>query len=208
MWILFDAITSKSWKYVICELAIVNENKDFVTLKHNLLLICHQHVTKFNMDVIKILAILPFSIFISFEHLTIRSWCSMPEDEQRLSASPFEEYFWRDTKGMCSPEQAQYYRGQGIRVDRRKNLKLNLVVRWSWKQNNILHLIIFQVNVKTEPVVTVQSGPKSVRGWKIPEGAVNVPSFESADPAFNSTLLNGTIVFSILKLVSMLATNA
>ena len=37
---------------------------------------------------------------------------------------------------------------------------------------------------------------------------MNVPSFESADPAFNSTLLNGTIVFSILKFVSMLATNA
>ena len=35
----------------------------------------------------------------------------MPEDEQRLSASPFEEYFWRDTKGMCSPEQAQYIGG-------------------------------------------------------------------------------------------------
>ena len=43
---------------------------------------------------------------------------------------------------------------------------------------------------------------------KNPEGAVNVPSFESADPEFNSTLLNGTIVFSILKFVSMLATNA
>ena len=37
---------------------------------------------------------------------------------------------------------------------------------------------------------------------------MNVPSFESADPEFNSTLLNGTIVFSILKFVSMLATNA
>ena len=43
---------------------------------------------------------------------------------------------------------------------------------------------------------------------KNPEGAVNVPSFESANPEFNSTLLNGTIVFSILKFVSMLATNA
>ena len=108
MWILFDAITSKSWKYIIGELTIVNENKDFVTLKHNLSSICHQDVAKFQIDVIKISAILPFSIVIIFEHLTIKFWCSMPEDEQRLSASPFEEYFWRDTKGMCSSEQAQY----------------------------------------------------------------------------------------------------
>ena len=43
---------------------------------------------------------------------------------------------------------------------------------------------------------------------KLPEGAVNVPSFERADPIFNSTLLNGTIVFSILLVASILATNA
>ena len=58
------------------------------------------------------------------------------------------------------------------------------------------------------PILTVENRSRSVREWKIPEGAVNVPSFESADPEFNSTLLNGTIVFSILKFVSMLATNA
>ena len=35
---------------------------------------------------------------------------------------------------------------------------------------------------------------------------MNVPSLERANPEFNSTLLNGTIVFSILKFVSILAT--
>ena len=50
----------------------------------------------------------PFSIVIIFEHRTIKSWCSIPEDEQRLSASPFEEYFCSDTNGICSPEEKFY----------------------------------------------------------------------------------------------------
>ena len=80
--------------------------------KHTQSSICHQDATKSHIDVNKMSTILPFSIFIIFEHLTIKSWCSMPEDEQRLSASPFEEYFWRDTRGMCSPEQAQFKGGK------------------------------------------------------------------------------------------------
>ena len=83
----------------------------------------------------------PFSIVIIFEHRTIKSWCSIPEDEQRLSASPFEEYFWSDTNGICSPEEKFY------KVDPRIFFGFSKIFEHlrTWRNNYCKSKIIFSI---------------------------------------------------------------